>query len=32
MAERTLIATPFSFESTAAEVVADVDLAGKRAT
>jgi NAD(P)-dependent dehydrogenase (short-subunit alcohol dehydrogenase family) len=32
MAKKPLIATPFGSESTAAEVVADVDLTGKRAT
>jgi NAD(P)-dependent dehydrogenase (short-subunit alcohol dehydrogenase family) len=31
MAKKTLITTPFGSESTAAEVVADVDLTGKRA-
>src|SRR5688500_17713875 len=31
MATRTLITTPFGFETTAAEVVEGVDLAGKRA-
>ena len=31
MTEKTLITTPFGFESTAAEVVAGIDLSGKRA-
>jgi NAD(P)-dependent dehydrogenase (short-subunit alcohol dehydrogenase family) len=31
MAEQTLITTPFGFDSTAAEVVAGIDLSGKRA-
>jgi NAD(P)-dependent dehydrogenase (short-subunit alcohol dehydrogenase family) len=31
MAEHTLIKTPFGFESTAAEVIAGIDLTGKRA-
>ena len=31
MADKTLITTPFGFESTAAEVVAGIDLSGKRA-
>src|SRR6476646_8126370 len=31
MTEKTLIRTPFGFRSTAAEVVAGIDLTGKRA-
>src|SRR5436309_367396 len=31
MAQRALIKTPFGFESTAAEVIAGIDLTGKRA-
>jgi hypothetical protein len=31
MAGQTLIRTPFGFDSTAAEVVAGIDLRGKRA-
>src|SRR3982075_2013851 len=31
MSDETLVTTPFGFESTAAEVIAGVDLSGKRA-